>query len=749
MGIRSKLTLPLLLAFLIFMAVLHLVWAQGEYHAARKAFIAKAEIECVALESDLTRNLLAHDLAALHASLDTLLERNAESWSRFALFDGQGERLYPLSMPSETASSDEFRIPFTYDIRLEGELLGSITVQLNWQHEYVQTKRRITQLELYGLLIASLLLAATWFLQDKLIRVPLSNLQRVMDKMAQGETAATLPSMGSDEIGALCQSFEMMRKELNHGHHALQELYSEVSVTNNKLLREVSKHQETEQFLVASQQRLQLIFDASPAAIFIHGMDGTILDLNQTALEAFKVSKEEGLKFSIRDDYSAPENPLNEVDRYWDETLAGRPQCFEWLARRPGDGSTFQAEVALQKIKYGELDVIYATITDISIRKKLEEEFAKIKKLESVGVLAGGIAHDFNNLLTAILGNIELAALGVQGDDTTHDLLIQAKKATRRAAKLTQQLLTFSKGGDPVKEETSLEVLIRESAGFVLHGSNISCEYQFAPHLWTVVADSGQVGQVIQNIILNGQQAMPQGGKIYISCANIPAGTVKILSESHEKTRFVCIEIRDSGTGIASENLDKIFDPYFTTKEMGSGLGLAVCHSIISKHGGYLTVQSSLGNGSTFFIYLPTGHTEQMAEPVEAETDSGTGPLQVMVMDDEEMIRNVTGAQLERLGHKAILVEDGAEAIARYEELRAAGNPVDLVIMDLTIPGGMGGQEAARQLLALDPEAKLIVTSGYSNDPVMADYSQYGFLFAVIKPFSIQDLDTAIAMALG
>lgn len=425
-----------------------------------------------------------------------------------------------------------------------------------------------------------------------------------MDKMAQGETEATLPAMGHDEIGALVQSFEAMRKELNQGHHALQELYNEVTVANDKLLLEVGKHQKTEQFLVASQQRLQLIFDSSPAAIFIHDMDGNILDLNRTMFDLFKVTKEEGMKLSIRDDYSARSNPLNKVDHYWREAVEGRPQRFEWLSRRPGDGSTFQSEIELQQIRYSEQDVIYATVTDISIRKKLEEEFMKIKKLESVGVLAGGIAHDFNNLLSIILGNIELAAHASSGDEKTRDLLTNAPKATRRAAKLTQQLLTFSKGGDPVKEETSLEILIRESADFVLHGSNISCEYRFATNLWTVVADSGQVGQVIQNIILNGQHAMPHGGKIHISCYNVPTGTVELLP-SNKNEHFICVEIQDSGSGIAPDILAKIFDPYFTTKEMGSGLGLAICHSIISKHGGGISQFSPLlaqGRHSSFIF---------------------------------------------------------------------------------------------------------------------------------------------------
>ena len=745
MGIRSKLTLPLLLAFLIFMAVLHLLWATSEYNAARKAFISRTTMECTALESDITRNLLTNDLAALHASLDTLLERNKDSWTHFSLFNSQDKRLYPLIPSPTTKPYDKFIIPFTHVIQLEGETLGTITVQLNWHQQYLQARKRITQLEWYGLLIASLLLVITWFWQDKLIRVPLSNLQKAMEKMTQGEREAPLPAMGHDEIGALGKSFVAMREEINQGHHTLQKLYDEVTVANDKLRQEISKHKKTEQFLEASQSRLQLIFDSSPTAIFIHDIDGTIIDLNQTMLELFGVNKEEGMKLSIRDDYSAIENPLETIDHYWQKAVQGRPQRFEWLARRPSDNSTFQTEIELQHIPYGEHDVIYATVTDISARKKLEEEFIKIKKLESVGVLAGGIAHDFNNLLTAILGNIELATQRSKDNDKTTVLLKDAQKATHRATKLTQQLLTFSKGGDPVKEETSLEVLIRESADFTLHGSNISCEYHFSPNLWTVVADTGQVGQVIQNITLNGQDAMVHGGTIHISCYNIPAGTADHLPHNNKKN-LVCIEIRDSGNGIPPEIIDNIFDPYFTTKDTGSGLGLAVCHSIITKHGGHLTVQST-PHGSTFFIYLPTGQTTVNKEPQPQLEETAFAPLLIMVMDDEEMIRNVTGAQLKNIGHKAILVKDGTEAIARYQQQDKEGRPIDLVIMDLTIPGGMGGQEAAKQLHLLAPEAKLIVTSGYSNDPVMAEYQSYGFRYAIVKPFTLKELKAAIVSA--
>jgi PAS domain S-box-containing protein len=386
---------------------------------------------------------------------------------------------------------------------------------------------------------------------------------------------------------------------------------------------------------------------------------------------------------------------------------------------------------------------------DITHEKKIEEELVKIKKLECVGVLAGGIAHDFNNILSAILGNIELASYRVEKDDRTVSLLSEAQKATKRAAKLTQQLLTFSKGGDPIKEETSLIGLIRESADFVLHGSQVSCDYSFPDNLWMVNADSGQVGQVIQNITLNAKHAMPEGGKVKVSCRNVENAAAESLLNIHDE-RFVCIKIHDSGVGIPQEITDKIFDPYFTTKQEGSGLGLAICHSIINKHDGHITVQSIPGKGTTFTIYLPAVPytTADTTAPNTLETKQVVKSARIMVMDDDELIRDVVQEQLSTLGHEAVLVVDGEQAINKYQELQDSDMPIDLVIMDLTIPGGMGGQEAARKLLQITPEAKIIVASGYSNDPVMANYRKHGFHAAIAKPFDLEELRNGIETAL-
>lgn len=385
---------------------------------------------------------------------------------------------------------------------------------------------------------------------------------------------------------------------------------------------------------------------------------------------------------------------------------------------------------------------------DVTNEYRMEEELLKVRKLESVGVLAGGIAHDFNNILSGILGNIELAHFRIaEKDEEAASLLSDAQKATKRAGKLTQQLLTFSKGGEPVKESISLPELVRDSAAFVLQGSKIACEYSFAEGLWAVDVDSGQISQVIQNIILNADHAMPEGGRITISCTNVTDPATEALLRGHEGD-FVRIVLQDSGVGIPREILDRIFDPYFTTKQHGSGLGLAICHSIINKHDGYLMVDSSPGHGTTFTIYLPAVLTARITPPEKSRIVVAEKSARIMIMDDEEMLREVAASQLMALGYEPVLAVNGEEAINSYQEMQKQGTPVDLVIMDLTIPGGMGGQEAAQKLLQIDPQAKMIVASGYSNDPVMANCREHGFVASIAKPFDMRELSNILTSVL-
>lgn len=376
-------------------------------------------------------------------------------------------------------------------------------------------------------------------------------------------------------------------------------------------------------------------------------------------------------------------------------------------------------------------------VREIAERERMKEELLKARKLESLGVLAGGIAHDFNNLLTAVLGNIELVKMNEEPGRAAYARLEEAKKATLRARDLTQQLLTFSKGGAPIRKTISIGELIRESSAFVLSGSKAKGQFIIPGDLWRTDVDEGQIGQVFHNLIMNADQSMPQGGTITVQCENstIEAGAPLPLASGN----YIKISIRDQGIGIPDNQLSMIFDPYYTTKQNGSGLGLATAYSIVKKHDGHIAVESVPEAGSTFSIYLPASLKEipaREADKIMLPAGQGT----ILIMDDDEIVRNVAAAILHTIGYRTVFALNGAEAISLYEKARESGQPFDAVIMDLTIPGGMGGKEAVRKLLELDPTAKVIVSSGYSSDPIMAEFDKYGFKGVVAKPYTIRKL---------
>ncbi len=359
----------------------------------------------------------------------------------------------------------------------------------------------------------------------------------------------------------------------------------------------------------------------------------------------------------------------------------------------------------------------------------------KADKLESVGILAGGIAHDFNNILTSILGNICLAKMQVKHEDDIFDLLSAAEKASMRAQGLTRQLLTFAKGGAPIKETASLQKLIKESSLFMLQGSKSVCELQIAEDLWPVDADVGQISQVISNIVINANQAMPEGGIIRIAAENLMPE--KIDEVPINKGKYIRISIKDQGVGIAEKHIAKIFDPYFTTKQAGSGLGLATAYSIIKKHNGHIFVVSLPGTGTTFDIYLPVSDNRIQVKE-EAVLLKGRG--KILVMDDDEHLKKIAKKMLDMLGYESELARDGDEAIEMYKKAMESGKPYDTVFLDLTVSGGMGGAEAVKILLKMDPEVKAIVCSGYSGGEVVSNFREYGFKGMMPKPFGLHAL---------
>lgn len=552
---------------------------------------------------------------------------------------------------------------------------------------------------------------------------------------------------------------EFVRFEASHFNKEGNSFYVDFSLkpvhddTGNVIMlipegRDITERIYAQEALQESQERYQGIYNATSDTIFIHdAATGAIIDVNQAMQDMYGYTKEEALKLTV-DNFSAGEPPYtqNEADEKINAALLFGLQTFEWKAKRK-NGELFWVEVALKFTEFHGKRFIIAAVRDISDRKQVEEELIKIKKLESIGVLAGGIAHDFNNILAAILGNISLANLLLKPDEVkVHSLLQEAEKASLRAKGLTQQLLTFSKGGEPVKSLASISDVIMDSTEFILRGSDVKCEYSFPDDLWHAEIDRGQISQVIQNIILNSSQAMPEGGIITIHCENyVYNGTLTLPIAAGD---YIKVSLVDRGVGIPRDLLDKIYDPYFTTKHEGNGLGLAVTHSIIIQHKGHIAADSKQGQGTTVTIYLPAFKQKKLKEQKEEPLPVG-GKAKILFMDDDKMVRTMANEMLSHYGYEVFLAQDGQEAITLYRESLKDGAHIDLVIMDLTVPGGMGGKEAIKEIIAANPQVKAIVSSGYSNNPIMANYGEYGFSAAVSKPYRQEELIKVINRIIG
>jgi PAS domain S-box-containing protein len=377
-------------------------------------------------------------------------------------------------------------------------------------------------------------------------------------------------------------------------------------------------------------------------------------------------------------------------------------------------------------------------VSDVTEKRKMEETLLRIQKLESIGTLAGGIAHDFNNILTGILGNISLAEMLIDQKDKALERLAEAERSASKAKDLTSQLLTFSKGGAPILKTTSITDILKESVSFALSGSKSTHSFFFPNDVWSVVIDDGQMNQVINNILINADQAMPQGGMIKIFAQNVMVEENDILSL--EAGPYVKISVEDQGIGIPEEHLSRIFDPYFSTKQKGSGLGLAITYSIIKRHNGHIEVESQLGIGTKIHFYVPAAPDQVTKRKEETSDKSTKGRGKVLVMDDQEVIRDILSQMLTKIGYEIVTAIDGTEAIELFIDSKESGFPFDAVIMDLTIPGGMGGIEAIAKLRDIDPQIRAIVSSGYSNDPVMSNFEKYGFKGVIAKPYRPQEL---------
>ncbi|MBI5556032.1 MAG: PAS domain S-box protein [Deltaproteobacteria bacterium] len=517
------------------------------------------------------------------------------------------------------------------------------------------------------------------------------------------------------------------------------------------VVRDITERKTAEQALAAEKERLAVTLRSIGDGVITTDTSGRVLLLNKVAEELTGWRQEEAAGLPLPEVFhiinaktgEKCENPADKV--LSSGNIIALANHTVLIAR---NGAQHHIADSGAPIRDPESRIIGTVLVfrDVTEKLRYEQEMLKVIKLESVGVLAGGIAHDFNNILTAILGNINLAGLHAsQGKDATA-LLNDAEKACLRARNLTQQLLTFAKGGSPVRQVSSITSIIRESASFVLRGSNVSCRFDIPEDLWLVNIDQGQISQVIQNIVINAQQAMPRGGTVTITCRN---RTMASVDQADGFADFIEISIHDTGIGIPEKYVDKIFDPYFSSKQEGSGLGLAICHSVIHNHDGHIQVRSKTGEGTSFTIMLPATKQPVKPEQPQEELALPARKARILVMDDEEIVRTVVTGMLQHLGYDVMLAENGEEAIEIYTAAYGSAQPIDAMIVDLTVPGAMGGLEAFRRIQQINGHVKAIVSSGYSNDAVLANYRDHGFRAALCKPFRIEDIMRALQQTLS
>ena len=508
------------------------------------------------------------------------------------------------------------------------------------------------------------------------------------------------------------------------------------------ILRDISDRKRLEQSLVAEKDRLVTTLQSLDEGIITTDREGRITFFNPLAEQITEWAHQDALSRPLQDVFrlrnEAPNRGHEALLQFTPASSAlTEPNAPNYLITKNGNQRTISMRETPIRDHNSHLMGTVIVFHDITDQHRHQDEQQRISKLNSLGVLAGGLAHDFNNLLTTILGNVFVAKLRMVPQDPLTQNLEQAEQACLRAKELTQQLLTFAKGGAPVKTSIALGDLLRKSAIFALSGSSISCHFDIPNDLWPLDADASQLRQVIQNVTINARQAMTEGGHFSIRVENAGHHTLPTLpSPALLSGNYVKILFEDQGTGISDQDLPNIFDPYFTTKPGASGLGLATTHSIIQQHQGHISVHSDVGKGTTLTVYLPSSYST--ADVNRQTIPKGRG--RILVMDDEQSICRMVEDALTQFGYEVSVAEDGQAAINLFSEALTNGKGFDAVLLDLTIPGGIGGKEAIQDLRKLDPHVKAIVTSGYSDDPIMSDFKAYGFQAILVKPYKIVDL---------
>lgn len=518
------------------------------------------------------------------------------------------------------------------------------------------------------------------------------------------------------------------------------------------VVSDVTERRAVQDRLRQSEELYRELHELAPNAITVADGEGRILTANRPALQLFGEARVEDAVGRSVFDWVAPDGLALARERFVTLLETSRLHGIEMeFVRAGGEVFTGLADLTLVRDEAGRPRLVIVMVTDLTQRRLMEAERLRLQKLEAIGTLAGGLAHDFNNLLQGVFGYISLARLKLDDPEGAAAMLAQAEKATGQAVSLTSQLLTFAKGGKPQKSRLALPPVVERAAHFALSGASTVCVIDGGDDLWDADADEGQVIQVVQNIVMNASQAMQQSGIVRLGLRNVELapGTDEALPGGG---RFVEIRVADAGIGIAAPYLSRIFDPYFTTKQRGSGLGLATAWSIVARHGGTIRVASTPGLGTTFEVLLPAA-APAPAVPPPPPVDVAAPACRrrrVLVMDDEELVRSVAAAMIASLGHQVDEAVDGEEAVLLVERALAAGAPYDIVILDLTVRGGMGGGEAIGRIRAATPGVRAVVSSGYSDSAVVADFRAHGFDASLDKPYTIEALrDILAAIAAG
>lgn len=580
------------------------------------------------------------------------------------------------------------------------------------------------------------LFLAIWL--SKRLTGPVTRLVTAANDLSHGYWETILPEpVYQDEIGELTVAFSSMTRQLRTAHQDLLKKVEDLGASEKKVAQE--------------KERLAVILRSIADAVIALDMEGRVERMNPVAEDLLGLTLEEVVGKPYQD--ILPLHNQTEgvpVHDLVEKAVREEHVFFEThdFALYPGEGAAKELEVRARPIRnpQSEATGVVVVLRDVTELRRVIRETNRLDKLQSLGVLAGGIAHDFNNLITVVMGDLSLLEAN-QGDPVESVRLVKnALQAVERARALTTQLLTFSKGGAPVKKTARIDELVRDTAEFVLHGSNCDLKVEQEKTLWTADVDVEQIHQVFHNLFLNAIQSMPDGGRVTTTLENVTLseGEVPPLGPG----KYVRVRVRDQGSGISAEDLQNVFDPYFTTKSTGHGLGLSTVHSIVRGHGGHISVRSS-AKGTVFTVHLPANTSGKMDE--EAADSGPTSPAEksrILVMDDDPMIRLTATRLLQHLGHTVTAVENGTATLQAFEKARSSGEPFDLVILDLTIPGHKGGVEVCRELRELDAEIPILVSSGYSQDAVMSNPAQHGFSGVIRKPYTVRELDVCLRRVL-